>query len=554
MTHFHCKRLVTGLLLAALSTHAWAQPAPASDEGHAFTVFLQARPVGQETVLVIQRPDGWIVRGSNRLGPPLDVVTRLAEIEYDAQWRPRRLLVEGTAGGQEATIRSSFANGEATTEVVIAGESSSKIDKVSADALVLPNAFLGSYAALARRLVGQQPGATFRAYIAPQGEIGMRLDGVFGERIETPKENITATRYALMVPNPALGREMQLFVWVGANGQLLRVSVPDQGLEVAREDIASAAARTTSFSVPGDETVHIPAAGFSLAASVARPAGAKGPLPAVILVPGSTARDRDGAVAGVPVLGHIAADLVNLGFVVVRYDQRGIGQSGGRPETATINDYAEDVRAVIVWLDRQRQDVDKRRIALVGYGDGAWIAMRAAERDNRVAALALVAAVSTTGAEYTLEQQRNLLEQLNATDTEREAKIGLQQRINAAALEGTGWDDIPDALREAADTPWFQSFLAFDPARIIRDLREPILIVHGTLDTEVAPDHADRLADMARARRRKVETELATVPGVNHLLVPATTGRVEEYGSLSGARVAPAVTSLIAGWLTRVMG
>jgi dienelactone hydrolase len=547
-------RLVTGLLLAALSSHAWAQQAPATDEGQAFTVFLHARPVGQETVLIIERPDGWIVRGSNRLGPPLDVVTRVAEIEYDAQWRPRRLLIEGTSGGQEATIRSSFATGEATTEVVIAGESSSKTDTVSADALVLPNAFLGSYAALARRLVGQKPGATFRAYIAPQGEIGMRLDGVFAERIETPRENITATRYALMVPNPALGREMQVFVWVGANGHLLRVSVPDQGLEIAREDIASAAARTTSFSVPGDETVHIPAAGFSLAASVARPAGAKGPLPAVILVPGSAARDRDGAVAGVPVLGHIAADLVNAGFVVVRYDERGIGQSGGRPETATINDYAEDVRAVIVWLDRQRQDVDRRRIALVGYGDGAWIAMQAAERDNRVAALALVAAVSTTGAEYTLEQQRELLQQLNATDTERGAKIGLQQRINAAALKGTGWDDIPEALREAADTPWFQSFLAFDPARIIGDLREPILIVHGALDTEVAPRHADRLADLARARRRKVETELAKVPGVNHLLVPATTGRVEEYGSLSDKRVAPAVSSLIAAWLTRVMG
>jgi pimeloyl-ACP methyl ester carboxylesterase len=547
-------RLFFGLLLAALSVHARAQQAPAADAEQVFTVFLKARSVGQETVSVIQRPDGWLVRGSNRLGPPLDVVTKLAEIEYDAEWRPRRLAIEGTSRGQEATIRASFANGEATTEDVIAGQSSTKTDKVATDALVLPNAFLGSYAALARRLVGQQPGVTFHAYVAPQGEITLRLDGVFAERIETPRENIAATRYALVVPNAALGGEMAVNVWADATGHLLRISVAAQGLEVAREDIASAAARTTSFSVPGDETVRIPASGFSLAASVSRPVGTTGPVPAVILVPGSAAIDRDGAQAGVPVLGHFAADLVKAGFLVVRYDRRGIGQSGGRAETATINDYAEDVRAVIAWLDRQRKAVDRRRIALVGYGDGAWIAMRAADRDNRVAALALVSGISTTGAEYTLEQQRQLLEGLEATDADRQAKIELQQRINEAALKGTGWDELPETVRAAADTPWFQSFLAFDPARVLRNLREPILVVHGERDTEVAPYHADRLAELARARRRKVDTELVRVPGVNHLLVPATTGSVEEYGTLTDPRVSPAVTSAIGTWLSRVMG
>jgi hypothetical protein len=547
-------RLITGILVGVLSGYVSAQQAPAPDEGQAFTVFLKARPVGQETVSVVQRPDGWLIRGSNRLGPPLDVVTKLAEIEYDHKWQPRRLLIEGTSREQEATIRSTFANGEATTEVVIAGQLSTKTDKVSTDALVLPNAFLGSYAALARRLVGQKPGVSFHAYIAPQGEVTMRLDGVFAERIETPKEAIAATRYALVVPNAALGGELTVSVWADANGRLLRLSVPAQGLEIAREDIASAAARTTAFSVPGDETVRVPASGFSLAASVTRPAGATGPVPAVILVPGSAAVDRDGAQAGVPVLGHIAADLVKAGFLVVRYDRRGIGQSGGRAETATINDYAEDVRAVIAWLDQQRKEVDRRRIALVGQGDGAWIAMRAADRDSRVAALVLVAAISTTGAEYTLEQQRELLNDLKATDAERQAKIDLQQRINEAALKGTGWDEIPEEVRAAADTPWFQSFLSFDPARVLRDLREPILVMHAALDTEVAPHHADRLAELARARRRKVETELVKVPGVNHLLVPATTGRVEEYATLPDPRVSPTVTSAIATWLLRVLG
>ena len=40
--------------------------------------------------------------------------------------------------------------------------------------------------------------------------------------------------------------------------------------------------------------------------------------------------------------------------------------------------------------------------------------------------------------------------------------------VNAAVLGGGGWEGIPDTVRNAADTPWFQSFLAFDPLRVIR--------------------------------------------------------------------------------------
>ena len=40
-------------------------------------------------------------------------------------------------------------------------------------------------------------------------------------------------------------------------------------------------------------------------------------------------------------------------------------------------------------------------------------------------------------------------------------------------------------MRKQADTPWFQSFLTFDPAKTIRDVRQPMLLVHGELDKQV---------------------------------------------------------------------
>jgi pimeloyl-ACP methyl ester carboxylesterase len=309
-----------------------------------------------------------------------------------------------------------------------------------------------------------------------------------------------------MVSNPPPAGEMQISVWADENGHLLRMSVPSQMLELAREDIASAAARTTAFSIPGDESVHIPASGFNIAGSVAKPADAKGPLPAVVIVGGMTATDRDGVIDGTPVLGQLAAQLVDAGFLVVRYDRRGVGQSGGRAETATINDYAEDVRNVVSWLER-RDDVDEDRIALVGHAEGAWIAMRAAARDGDIRALTLIDAGSLTGAEMVLQRQRQVLAGSGAPDAEQKAKIELQQRINDAALKGGGWEGVPEALRNVADTPWFQSFLAFDPSRVMRDVRQPVLIVRSGF-SGVPPEHGDRLAELARARNRKVPTEV----------------------------------------------
>ena len=500
-------------LLAMLAVPGAATAQQAAGGGDTtFTVFLRQRPVGQEILQPItSTPEGVLIRGSNRLGPPLDVVTRTAEIHYTADWRPTRMLLEGTSRDQEVTIKTTFADGQATSEITMGGNTQTKVDSVAADTVVLPNAYLGSYAALARRLIGAKPGLALRGYIAPQGEVPMRLDGVFAEHIQTPRQTIAATRYALLVTNPPPAGEMQISIWADAAGNLLRMSVPAQMLEVAREDIGSAATRTTAFAIAGEETVNIPASGFNLAANVSKPQNAKGRLPAVVIVGGINAPDRDGVVNGVPVLGQLAASLVEAGFLVVRYDRRGVGQSGGRAETATISDYAEDVRAVVKWLEERRDDVDDKRIAAVGHSEGAWVALRAAERDDNIRAVALIDAGGTTGAELVLEEQRRALARAKTPAEEQKDKIALQQRINEAVLKGAGWEGVPETLRNIADTPWFQSFLAFDPLRVIRDVHQPIVIVRGSDTGGRAPYHADRLADAARVRKRAVEVVVDTI-------------------------------------------
>lgn len=545
------------LAIAALALLGAPMPAPAqpaaTDGTTQFLVFLGGRPVGREEVVVLKLQEGWMVRGSSRLGQPIDITSRIAEVQYDNEWRPTSLHIDGVVRGQDVSLKTTFANGRASNAVSIQGKTQPKEDPVSADAVVLPNAFLGSYAALARRLQGKTAGAELRAYIAPQAEVAVRVVGAQPERIETPKAVINVTRYTLIMSNPPPAGELPMNVWADQNGDLIRMQIPSQGLELAREDIASAASRTTSFSLPGDESVTIPALGFNLAASITRPKTA-GPAPALILIGGSGPTDRDETVAGIPIFGHVARDLVNAGFAVVRYDKRGVGQSGGRAESATIADYTEDARWVLNWLEDQK-GIDKDRIGLVGHSEGALVAMLLASRERgKVKAVALVAAPSTDGATVVLEQQKYMLSRMPIDDAERAEKVALQQKINNAVIKGTGWNDIPAAARQVADTPWFYSFLTFDPRKAMNDTRQPVLIVHGELDKQVMPYHADQLAEFARARRTKAPAELVKVAGVNHLLVPAKTGDVSEYASLGNdAAVAGEVTSAIANFMAKAL-
>jgi pimeloyl-ACP methyl ester carboxylesterase len=174
---------------------------------------------------------------------------------------------------------------------------------------------------------------------------------------------------------------------------------------------------------------------------------------------------------------------------------------------------------------------------------------------GKVAAMVLIAGPSTSGNDIVLEQQKLVLSKMPIDDAQRAEKIQLQEKINQAVIKGTGWTDIPEAARRVADTPWFYSFLTFDPAKAMADTRQPLLIVQGELDTQVQPYHADKLAEFARARKGdKVPVEVVKVPGVNHLLVPAKTGDVSEYATLgSDAKVSPQITSAIATFLAKVM-
>src|SRR4029078_8448543 len=117
-----------------------------------------------------------------------------------------------------------------------------------------------------------------------------------------------------------------------------------------------------------------------------------------------------------------------------------------------------------------------------------------------------------------------------------------------AVLSGKGWEGGPPNVRKEADKPWMQSGLLFDPAQVLDDVRQPMLLVHGTLDHEVEPANAERLVEIARTEGKSKSVELVMVRGVNHLLTPAVTGEVAEYDNLDDGSVSKDVTEAGNNW------
>lgn len=527
-----------------------AQPATGSNEA-TFNIFFNANQIGTERISVDRTPQGWTISGSGRLGAPLDIVTRRAELHYDGQWNPIDAYIEATIRNQPTTLRTTVQGTAANNEFTAGGKSAQKSDPIEPGSILLPSPSFAPYEALAARVRNAPPKSTLPVYVAPQAMMTATVGTTTKEQIQTANRLVNATRTRVTVGRAGMP-PLEMEVWADAqSGRLLRLSIPAQSLEVVREDIGAVSARRVTASRPNDEQVRITGNGFSIAGTLSKPATPPAaPLPAVILVGGSGPTDRDEYVYGIPIFGQLAGALADAGFAVLRYDKRGVGQSGGRPESAALLDYADDLRAVVRFV-ADRKDLDRTRIAVVGHSEGGAVALLAAGREDRIRALVLIATAGVTGAELNLAQVAHALERAGRGEAEQQATLDMQRRIQQAVLTGKGWEGLPPPIRLQADTPWFQSFLAYDPARAMREVDQPVLIVHGTLDKQVDPSNATRLAELANARKRGFPAEVVLLPSVNHLLVPAVTGEVDEYGSLPATQISPDVGKSIAAWLPR---
>ena len=542
---------------AALLGQAGGQVEPIPGDAM-FTIFIRGTDVGQEQVALVRSGSQWIISSTGRLG---DFTLNRFEVKYAVDWQPIEMHVEGTQAGKpgdkgapkKLQVSTSFALTSAINEITQNGVTNSKTDQISARSVVLPTNVFAGYEALAARLANANVGTELPTYVAAGGEVRVSVKGISEEAVTTPAGIVKTQKYELLVHGgPGTGSTFTMTVSVDGRARLARLDMPTNGLSVVRNDLAGVAARTLTARNPTDSDVTIPANGFSIAGTITMPP-VLGRLrhPAVVLRANAGPRDRDGTGSGIPILSQLAGALAQQGFLVVRYDKRAVGQSGGRSETVTQRDYADDLLAIVKWLDK-RDDVDPRRIAVVGHSEGGMIAMLAAAREKKIGSLVLLATSGMSGADLILEQQQRQLEHLKLSEAEKAQRVALQKQIQAAVVSGTGWESLSEDVRKQADTPWFRSLLLFDPAAVMPKLKQPILVIQGDLDTVVEPQNAEKLGELARARKKDAgPVEVVHVPGLNHNFVPADTGPVQESAELKQKAISPEVAATIAAWLKK---
>jgi pimeloyl-ACP methyl ester carboxylesterase len=546
--HFHCTALAAVALVAsaaaagkqATSAEAAAgraQPAPGDA---AFAIYLRGTQIGREQATLAKSDSGWIITSTGRSAAPLDFTVSRFEMKYGADWQPLEMTLEARVRNSNVIVKTSFAVTTAINEILQNNVTGSKEDQISARTIVMPNNVFAAAEALAARLWDSTPGAELPIYVAPAAEVKVKVRAVTPETMQGPNGSIATRRFDLTYQNPQ--RPLNAAVVVDDRLRLVRYEVPDAGLLAVREDVSSVAVRAQLARNPTDSDVTIPANGFNVAGTLTTPPTVAGRLryPAVLLVGGTSPADRDQAIGGVPVFAQLARMLADSGHVVLRYDRRGTGQSGGRTDTATLSDYADDATAAVKWL-KERNDVDKRHIVIAGHMDGGPVALLAAAAGNDIDGVVTIDAAGASGADLILLQQEKLLDDLKLSAADRQARIDLQKKIQAAVMSGSGWEGVPEPMRRQADTPWFRSVLSYDPAKVIPKIKQPILIVHADLDPTVPPSEADRLGELAKTRKKAPASDVLHLPDLTHVLTPA-----------GSSAVSPKVADAIAAWIKKL--
>lgn len=314
-----------------------------------------------------------------------------------------------------------------------------------------------------------------------------------------------------------------------------------------------------------------------LGATLTLPAG-KGPFPAVMLIAGSGPNDRDETVFGHKPFLVIADHLTRQGFAVLRYDKRGVGKSTGNFSTATIEDFANDARAVVNYL-KQQEEIDPDRIGLLGHSEGGLVSAMLAAGNRDIAFAVLMAAPGTTGMEIVLDQNQISLTHQGVEPETIEELQKLNRETFGMLLEWKGTEEDRTALRDqlsrfwnklpllvrmkvekeaflrsqfnAMTMPGYLSFLRADPSLYLKEVTCPLLALNGEKDTQVPAVKNIRAITSALeiAGNKNVETRI--YPGLNHLFQECITGLTDEYAKLEQT-LAPVMLNEVGEWLKEV--
>jgi dienelactone hydrolase len=317
---------------------------------------------------------------------------------------------------------------------------------------------------------------------------------------------------------------------------------------------------------------------FDLSGTLTLPEG-PGPFPAVVLISGSGAQDRDETIFNHKPFKVIADHLTRNGIAVLRYDDRGTGRSKGSMIKATSLTLADDAEAAVNYL-LERTDIDHTRIGLTGHSEGGLIAPIVASRNENIAFIVSLAGPGVNGYTVILKQNRDLSSLSGVSESQINENIRVlgkicefviaeedQRKVAKEAMEWYSKDLADKALDPeerrnrmtsftqsliSVNNPWFRYFLATDPAIFWSKVICPVLALNGEKDMQVNAEQnlpAIREA-LKKSGNRKVKTTL--LPSHNHLFQHCTTGSPSEYITIEET-FSPEALALMTDWIRKTL-
>jgi pimeloyl-ACP methyl ester carboxylesterase len=305
--------------------------------------------------------------------------------------------------------------------------------------------------------------------------------------------------------------------------------------------------------------------------------------PAILLITGSGQQDRNEEILDHKPFFVIADYLTRMGLVVLRVDDRGIGQTTGRLSlsSATTKDFANDANAALEYL-KTRKEVDPRRIGLLGHSEGGMIATMLAAQRKDVNFIISMAGPGIPIKQLMLDQNNAIMKQQGFSDAIRMNYLKLYSTMVDSVLAHKKLTDATEAVEKAVRNwksvtpdsivvaatqitdeatlkeyskdfamqmiPWYRYFFSYNPQPDIRALQCKVLALNGEKDIQVVaePNLKGWSASLAKSKARAKTVEM--LPGLNHLFQECKTCGTDEYGTLEQT-ISPAALKRISDWL-----
>ncbi|CAN5389687.1 alpha/beta fold hydrolase [soil metagenome] len=317
-------------------------------------------------------------------------------------------------------------------------------------------------------------------------------------------------------------------------------------------------------------------AGISLTGTFTRPT-LKGKYPVVILISGSGRHDRDGSMMTHRPFLVLADYLTRKGIAVLRFDDRGFGESTGDFSKATTADFAQDVLSAVRYL-KSRKDIDAKHIGLIGHSEGGIIAPLAANQTSAISFIVTLAATGIPGSEVSVFQSKSLRpfpvndEKAFEENVRTSIKIATsnkdisQKRKELTAhnnsyltpiLKSLGATDknISAFIKKETESvlkPWNTYFFNYNPADEFEKLSIPVLSLNGTKDIQVDATINQNAIQNALIKGNNKTYKIVELKNLNHLFQECETGKIEEYKKIEQT-MSPIALKEISDWILEII-